>query len=127
MAGSPAVSPDGKMVAFVAVTGGRRQIWVRLLAGGAPLQVTRDDADHDEPRWMPDSSALVYHVPVPGATGGHLWQVSALGGPPRRIAAALGGGDVSHDGRRLAFFRKEATARHSSSPTLDGSADRGRC
>ena len=107
MAGAPAVSPDGKMVAFVAVTAGRRQIWVRLLAGGAPLQLTRDDADHDEPRWTPDASALVYHVPH-GETGGNLWQVSALGGAPRRITPALGGADVSHDGRRLAFFRRTA-------------------
>jgi eukaryotic-like serine/threonine-protein kinase len=105
MAGSPAISPDGKMVAFVAVANGRRQIWIRLLAGGTPLQVTRDDADHDEPRWMPDSSALVYYTPGTGGSG-HLWQISALGGPPRRVAASLGGGDVSHDGRRLAFFQR---------------------
>ena len=106
MVGSPAVSPDGKMVAFVAVAGERRQIWIRMLAGGAPLQVTRDDSDHDAPRWMPDSSALVYYVPTPGRDTGHLWQVSALGGRPRRLAASLGGGDVSHDGRRLAFFQQ---------------------
>jgi eukaryotic-like serine/threonine-protein kinase len=102
---SPAISPDGKMVAFVAVTGGRRQIFIRLLAGGTPLQVTRDAADHLEPRWMSDSSALVYFVPAAGSVNGSLWQVSALGGPPRRIAAATGGCDVSHDGRRLAYFR----------------------
>jgi Tol biopolymer transport system component len=105
MAGSPALSPDGKMVAFVAVANGRRQIWIRLLAGGAPLQVTRDAADHEEPRWMPDSSALVYYTPGTGGSG-QLWQVSALGGPPRRLASSLGGGDVSHDGRRLAFFQR---------------------
>ena len=58
----PAISPDGKMVAFVAVSAGRRQIWIQLLAGGAPLQVTRDEADHSQPRWSPDSSALVYHT-----------------------------------------------------------------
>jgi Tol biopolymer transport system component len=121
MVGSPAVSPDGKMVAFVAVAGGRRQIWIRLLAGGAPLQVTRDDADHDEPRWMPDSSALVYYAPVAGAVGGHLWQVSALGGPPRRIAAAMGGGDVSHDGRRLSYFQQRGDGIALVLATLDGS------
>src|SRR5262249_17408311 len=72
---SPAISPDGKMVAFVAVTGGRRQIFIRLLAGGTPLQVTRDAADHLEPRWMSDSSALVYFVPAAGSVNGSLWQV----------------------------------------------------
>jgi DNA-binding winged helix-turn-helix (wHTH) protein len=82
--GSPAISPDGKMVAFVAVASERRHIWIRMLAGGAPLQVTHDDADHDEPRWMPDSSTLVYHTPVGGSEQGYLWRIPALGGPPRR-------------------------------------------
>ena len=49
---SPAISPDGKMVAFVAMVDGRRQIWVRMLAGGAALQVTRDGTDHEQPRWV---------------------------------------------------------------------------
>ncbi len=35
----PALSPDGKSVAFTADLGGTRQIWVRLLSGGAPLQI----------------------------------------------------------------------------------------
>jgi eukaryotic-like serine/threonine-protein kinase len=104
MVGSPAVSPDGKMVAFVAVAGARRHIWIRLLAGGAPLQVTRDDADHEAPRWMPDSSTLVYYSPGSESGAGSLWQVSALGGPARRVAPSIGGGDVSHDGRRVALF-----------------------
>jgi len=121
MVGSPGVSPDGKMVAFVAVADGRRQIWIRMLAGGAPLQVTRDDADHDEPRWMPDSSALVYLTPTPDSEGGHLWQVSALGGPPRRLADSLSGADVSHDGRRLAFFRQTGDGTALVIAALDGS------
>src|SRR4029077_17258789 len=32
----PALSPDGKSVAFTADLGGRRQVWVRLLSAGAP-------------------------------------------------------------------------------------------
>jgi serine/threonine protein kinase/WD40 repeat protein len=103
----PALSPDGKMVAFTAAVGGKRQVWVQLVAGGAPLQLTRDPVDHDEPRWTPDSSRLIYFGPAqrPGQSGS-LWEVSALGGTPRRIAAALSGGDVSHDGSSLALFRR---------------------
>jgi eukaryotic-like serine/threonine-protein kinase len=104
--GSPAISPDGKMVAFVVATGGRRQIWVRLLAGGVPLQITRDDADHREPRWLPDSSGLVYFAPAPDSVTGQLWRVSALGGTPRRVAPALSGADVSRDGQHLALFQR---------------------
>jgi serine/threonine protein kinase/WD40 repeat protein len=106
---SPAVSPDGKMVAFVSLDKGRRQIWIRLLAGGVPLQVTRDNNDHHEPRWTPDSSTLLYHSPSASrAEQGAVWEIAALGGPPRRVAPALGGGDVSHDGRRIALFQSSA-------------------
>jgi serine/threonine protein kinase len=103
---SPAISPDGKMVAFVAPVNGKRQVWIRLLAGGAPLQVTKDDADHRHPRWAPDSSSLIYYRPpdFPGDEGA-LWEVSALGGLPRPIVGALGGGDISHDGQRIALLR----------------------
>ena len=103
----PAVSPDGKTIAFVAPLDGRQQIWVRLLAGGSALPITRDEVDHELPRWSPDSSAIVYFVP-PTAEGefGALWEVPALGGAPRRLASSTTGGDVSHDGRRVATFQK---------------------
>ena len=105
---SPAISPDGKTVAFVARASSKRQIWLRLLAGGAPLQITRDDGDHEQPRWAPDSSSLIYFVAstTPGEHG-TIWEISALGGAPRRVASALSGGDISHDGRRIALFRFE--------------------
>jgi serine/threonine protein kinase len=106
---SPALSIDGKMVAFVSLINGRRQIWIRLLAGGVPLQVTRDDSDHNQPRWAPDASTLLYYSPSANpAERGALWEIGALGGPPRRVASALGGCDVSHDGRRIALFQSSA-------------------
>ena len=103
---SPAISPDGRTVAFVARAGGKRQIWLRLLAGGTPLQITRDHTDHEQPRWAPDSSSVIYFVPsaTPGEHG-TIWEIAALGGEPRRVASALSGGDISHDGQRIALFR----------------------
>lgn len=103
---SPAISPDGRMVAYVASTGGRRQIWIQLLSGGVSLQVTRDDIDHSQPRWSPDSNSLLYHTESQAyGEEGMLWEVPALGGIPRPIIGALGGGDVSHDGRHVAVVR----------------------
>jgi Tol biopolymer transport system component len=101
----PALSPDGKSVAFTADVGGRRQVWVRLLAGGAPLQVTHDDADHQSPRWAPDSSSLIYFSPSREPDGqGKIWEVPALGGTARPLVASLGEADLSHDGKHLAYF-----------------------
>jgi Tol biopolymer transport system component len=103
---SPAVSPDGKTIAWVERVRGRQQIWVRLLAGGAGLQLTRADADHTQPRWTPDSSALIYFTPGASARDfGTLWEIPALGGAARPLMQASSGGDVSHDGRRVTAFR----------------------
>ncbi len=100
---SPAISPDGKTVAYVAYTGRRRQIWIRRLDGGAS-RVTNADLDHEQPRWAPDSTTLLYFTrsATTDEPHGNLWEVSMLGGQPRPIVAALGGGDISHDGLRIA-------------------------
>ena len=55
---SPAIAPDDKSVAFVAMTGGHRQIFVRLLTGGVSLQLTREPLEHLFPRRSPDSSSI---------------------------------------------------------------------
>lgn len=103
---APALSPDGKSIAFVSDVTGNRQIWVRLLAGGQPLQITREAGDHTEPRWSPDSGSIFYFVPPAKGQGqGTMWQIAALGGSPRRLAGSLGGPDISHDGKQLVFFR----------------------
>ena len=106
---SPVFSADGRSIAFVAPANGHRQIWVQLLAGGTALQLTRDAIDHLQPRWTLDSAAVVYFIASAGGAGeGTLWEVPALGGPPRRIATATSGGDLSHDGKRLAVFQLDA-------------------
>ena len=103
---SPAFSPDGKSVAFVSDSTGSRQIWIRLLAGGPPLQITHDGEDHLEPRWSQDSASILYFTPPPeGNAQGTLWELPALGGSPRRLASSMSGSGVSHDGKRLTFFR----------------------
>ena len=102
----PALSPDGKSVAFTADLGGRRQVWVRLLSAGAPLQVTHDDADHLSPRWSADSSSLIYFSPSPQANGqGRVWEIPALGGTARPIGSSLIPADLSHHDKQLAYLR----------------------
>jgi eukaryotic-like serine/threonine-protein kinase len=103
---TPSVSPDGKMVAFVSIVAGRRQIWIRLLAHGGLLQLTRDDTDHMHPRWAPDSNTLIFFTPsASDSEDGVLWEIGALGGWPRQIINATIPGDISHDGRRIAVLQ----------------------
>ena len=67
-------------------------------------------------------SSLIYFVPsaAPGEPG-TIWEISVNGGEPRRVAAALGGGDISHDGKRIALFRFEEKAIALVLITRDGS------
>ncbi len=106
---SPAVSPDGKAVAFSAGSNAP-QLWVRLLAGGAPLKITRDEVPHLYPRWSPDSASLLYFSPAQAPqSDGAVYDIPALGGSPRRLVASFTGADVSHDGKRLAYFAHDGT------------------
>jgi eukaryotic-like serine/threonine-protein kinase len=101
----PALSPDGKSVAFTADIGGRRQIWVRLLSAGSPLQVTHDDVDHQSPRWSADSSSLIYFTPSPQTNGqGQVWEIPALGGTAHPVVNSLIPADLSHAGKRIAYL-----------------------
>jgi Tol biopolymer transport system component len=120
---SPAISPDGKTVVFVAQSKGRRQLWARLLASGNAVEITHDDADHEEPRWSPDSSSILYYSPAGSdEQQGTLWEIPALGGAaPRRVCESLGGGDFSHDGKRIAVFRREGDQVALATVTRDGS------
>src|SRR5215472_14797145 len=103
---SPAISPDGRTVAFTAGVDGKRQVFVQLIAGGAPLEITRDPVDHECPRWSPDSSSILYFSPgVSGAVQGSIWEIPALGGAPRRVVNSIGCADVSSTDGRLALFR----------------------
>jgi Tol biopolymer transport system component len=90
---SPAISPDGTGVAFVAPVGDKRQIWI----GAA---ITKDGADHFGPRWAPDSKRLIYFA------NGSIWEIPAAGGEARKLVDALGPGDLSRDGK-LAYFRRK--------------------
>jgi len=117
------VSPDGKMIAFTAEQGGRNQIFVRFLSGGSssPLLVTKDEGDHQLPRWSPNSSSLVYFSPAgPGEVQGTIHRIPALGGFPQRVLPSIGGGDVSTAGR-VACFRLEHDRIQLVTSTLEGS------
>ena len=104
----PALSPDGRSVAFTAEADGQRQLWVRLLSGGNPLQITHEDADHQSPRWSPDSASIIYFSPSSQVNGvGQVWEIPALGGTARPVVSSLIPADFSHDGKHIAYMRPE--------------------
>ncbi len=56
----PAISPDGKHVAFASDRGGSWDIYVQPLDGGKAMQVTHSPEHELHPNWAPDSKTLAF-------------------------------------------------------------------
>ena len=90
---SPAFSPDGRHVAFVrSISGGLGDVFVTSVDGGAPTQVTADNADVLGVDWEPDGRHLVFSSDRSG--GINLWRVPVGGGEPALVAG--GSAKVKH-------------------------------
>ena len=77
----PALSPDGRMLAFIRGSGaffGRGDLYVRLLPSGDAVQLTHDSVAKLGPLFSPDGSRIAYGTVAPWDT----WVVPVLGGQP---------------------------------------------
>lgn len=113
----PALSPDGSMVAFTTVTGGRRRISVRSAAGGPSggeiRLTTGEKEDESFATWSTDGELVRYvSEPRPAAFPRTftLWSVSRLGGPSRPLPEPPAGPAVAwtRDDARAAFVSHDS-------------------
>ncbi|HEX3262862.1 MAG TPA: protein kinase, partial [Solirubrobacterales bacterium] len=99
----PAISPDGKIVAYASGTSTRMRVFARPVAGGRGIALTDDTAQvQSHPRWSPDGSRVLFLerggvVSVP-ATGG----VEKPEVPPGRTGPVISAA-WSPDGARIAY------------------------
>jgi dipeptidyl aminopeptidase/acylaminoacyl peptidase len=122
-AGSPAISPDGRRVAFVRTwineSENRRQseIWVAPTDGSAPpLRITNPAFSASNPRWSADGSLLAFTSrrkgTAPGSSDseepGAPWflRMEAPGGEAFQIPGVGGVPIFSPDNRWIAFTQK---------------------
>jgi Tol biopolymer transport system component len=83
---APALSPDGRMLAFIRSEypfGGPGQIHIKLLPDGEPVELTHDELEkRGPPQFSPDGTQIAYAALTHGS-GWSTWVVPALGGQPR--------------------------------------------
>jgi len=98
----PALSPDGRSVAFVSNRDGDYDIYVGLIGGGTMIRITNDTNLESRPAWSPDGTSIVYSRLNEWGLW-DIWQVPALGGASRRLILNAADAAWSPDGRSITY------------------------
>jgi len=108
--GDPQISPDGKMVAFAAVTVDaaankkKSHIYTVPIGGGVVHEVGEPDSSNDRPRWMAGGKLIGFVGVKDGES--QIWQVDADGGNVKQlthVATEASGELFSADGKYVVF------------------------
>jgi Tol biopolymer transport system component len=118
---APAMSPDGRTMAFSSARDGRLRIWVKDIARGGEAPLT--EGEDGWPRYSPDGSSILFLRRAGERRA--LYVTAVLGGSPRRIRDDVTAADWTRDGRRI-VFTSSPTAGNTivGSINADGSGER---
>ena len=111
----PALSGDGRRLAFCSGRGGIVDIWVAAANGSEAHQLTHGPNQFQcSPRWAPDGHSIVFDsTPKDGQS--HLWTIDSDGGAPRQITRSAGNHTMpswSSDGRWIYFSTERENGRN---------------
>jgi len=103
LAETPALSPDGKLVAYASDNGseGQTDLYVRHLAGGEPIRLTFDGAGNTTPDFSPDGSRIVFRS---NRGEGGIYEIPAFGGQARLVTRKGLNPRFSPDGSQIAYW-----------------------
>jgi serine/threonine protein kinase len=99
----PALSPDGKLVAYSSDRGEDTEpdLFVKQVAGGQPIRLTSDGAGNTTPDFSPDGSKLVFRS---NRDGGGIYEIPVFGGEPRLLVREGLNPKYSPDGSKVAYW-----------------------
>ena len=104
---SPAISPDGKLIAFSSRRDGTQRIWLKQIEGGS--EVALSQGSDDFPRFSPDGASILYVHFLPDGSSS-LYRIPVVGGEARHILDGGTSGEWSPDGKLLAFSKNAVDA-----------------
>ncbi len=107
----PAISADGKRIAYTSDETGSNEIFVRPVGDGSAIQLTSDGGQNSHPTWSPDGAVIAYRSHAKRG----IWLVSSLGGTARQIAEHGSDPAWSPDGLTIALSTWEGALAESSS------------
>jgi Tol biopolymer transport system component/DNA-binding winged helix-turn-helix (wHTH) protein len=85
---TPAISPDGSQVAFAYSGGPHPGIYIALIGGEKPLQLTQGASDAN-PAWSPDGRQIAFSRFSDSRYEKKLYVIPALGGSERHVYTTL--------------------------------------
>jgi len=114
---APAISPDGKQVAFTVTTvreaDNRRhqEVWLAPVEGGEPSRLTSPGTESSNPRWSPDGKLLLFASQRPGGRG-RTWglRMDRPGGEAFEVDS-IPDGSVPTDGRFVVWSEADTAVR----------------
>jgi DNA-binding winged helix-turn-helix (wHTH) protein/Tol biopolymer transport system component len=96
------LSPNGKLLAYVDPRG----LFLREVSSNEVHSVPLPAGFRAHGvSWFPDGDHILVGATESGSQGVGLWNVSVLGGTPRKVTEDSWIGSVSADGKQIAFFR----------------------
>ena len=103
----PAISPDGKMLAYVERGEKGDDLYVTRVAGGERVRLTSDATRKGDPVFSPDGEKLAFTRKQPGEAAEEVCTIATFGGDIVPVATAGSMPTWSPDGTRLAYILKK--------------------
>ena len=99
----PAISHDGRLMAYASDRSGERNldIWLKQISGGDPIRLTRNPAEDYDPSFSADGTKIAFRSE---RDGGGIYVVPTLGGEEQLLVRGGFGPRFSPDGNWIAYW-----------------------